>query len=60
MASYQNIRTSIRIFHNHDGTSANGELEIKSGITFEPDTDICKCGRSLFFIIVYPFNLKVL
>ncbi|GFH52940.1 hypothetical protein CTEN210_09416 [Chaetoceros tenuissimus] len=43
-ASYNNVRSSVRIYNTHDKSSNDGKVAMKLGITLEPDTNICAGG----------------
>ncbi|GFH43554.1 hypothetical protein CTEN210_00027 [Chaetoceros tenuissimus] len=40
-ASYNNIRSSVRIYNKHDKTSNDGEVTLALGFVIHPDTDLC-------------------
>ena len=38
------MKTSIRLYSVHDVMSNTGDISVETGVSFDPDTDICAGG----------------
>lgn len=54
-ASYENIRTSIRMYHNHDKTENVGRVDLSVEVYTRPDMDVCAGGVSTIFMFYLKF-----
>lgn len=41
------------MYHNHDKTENDGEVNLRLGLVLHPDTDVCAGGVSIMLKVLY-------